>query len=166
VADRYICRRTAAAEFPITSSRLHELSAGRFWAAAFLWSVEDLFLAVPCTLLLVIVSVASSNPVTRLLSTRFFAFAATISYAFYLFHLPVLQMLSGPSVGQTWSALIRIVSLSLAILVPACFILYQTIENPFLKLKSRLRRVGNAAIPDVGEMRHDRFDPKPAGIPV
>ena len=140
----------------IHQGRLHALALGHYSSAARLWSIEDLLSGAACALLLVTVGLAPSNLITRILSTQFFSFAAGISYAMYLVHLPVLQAFLHEGYKPGWGFFFKTGAISLAILVPLCAILNRAIEEPFLKMKSHLRRIGGRVIPDVSEMRHDR----------
>jgi peptidoglycan/LPS O-acetylase OafA/YrhL len=137
-------------------ARLHQILIGHFSLGAKLWAIEDVLSGSACALLLLTVSLSPNNAITRILSTRFFAFAAAISYAMYLFHLPVLQAVLRSEHKPSLSLFLRTGAISLAILVPVCFILNRAVEEPFLKLKSHLRRIAGRVVPDVSEMRHDR----------
>jgi peptidoglycan/LPS O-acetylase OafA/YrhL len=142
----------------IHQARLHSLALGHYSSAARLWSIEDLLSGTACVLLLITVGLAPNNLITKILSTRFFAFAAAISYAVYLVHLPVLQALLHEGYKPSWRLFLKTGAISLAILVPLTVILNRAVEEPFLKMKSHLRRIGGRVIPDVSEMRHDRTE--------
>ncbi len=71
---------------------------------------------------------------TMLLTWRPLVWLGTVSYGFYLFHLPALQLLEhyGPA---SWA--VR-TALALALAIAAAALSHRLIERPFLRLKDRL----------------------------
>jgi peptidoglycan/LPS O-acetylase OafA/YrhL len=116
-------------------------SASRALPASFA-AIDETAGGIGCACLLIAASAAHMGWFSRLVATPFVAFAAAISYAFYLLHLTVLDAL-GPLLGGILhhAAFVWLVAAGLLVLLPLCLLAHHAIEKPFLERKARLRRV-------------------------
>ncbi len=119
----------------ILNVRIGSLEIGKAFA-----SLEDLIAAVACDMVFLALAVAPTNPLTRLLSGRVFAFASAMSFSFYLYHMTVIDAFAGTHPHPSWTLCFRVTLLSLAVLLPICYVIYTFVETPFLKIKARLKR--------------------------
>jgi peptidoglycan/LPS O-acetylase OafA/YrhL len=79
--------------------------------------------------------------VAWVLKRRVFTFTGDISYGIYLWHLPILILLR-PRIADVWVRAACVVGLTLI----AAYASRRVVENPFLRLKDRLRTTSVAGI--------------------
>jgi peptidoglycan/LPS O-acetylase OafA/YrhL len=109
------------------------------------WMPQQIMLSAGATAVLIFALVTrdtpagDGNPLLRLLGWRPLVWLGTVSYGFYLFHLPALQLLEHYGRGS-W-ALRTMLALALAIIAAAAS--HRLVERPFLRLKDRLQTTGN-----------------------
>jgi len=119
---------------------LHVTPHGGHLRPAFFAAFDEAIGGLGCAFLLVAANYARTGWFGRLVASPAVAFAAAISYAIYLFHYTVLAGVSERIHGAGRGALLGLVALGLAILVPLCYAAHHAIEKPFLERKARLRR--------------------------
>jgi peptidoglycan/LPS O-acetylase OafA/YrhL len=107
---------------------------------AFFASFDEAAGGLGCACLLVAASEWRTGWFGRFIASPFVAFAAAISYAFYLLHLTVLNALGASLGGLRHGGFLALIAGGLLILVPVCFAAHHAIEQPFLERKARLRR--------------------------
>lgn len=139
--------------FDVHYDRMMALRIGKFGIGTALFSISDFIAAIACVLVVLALAGSPANPISRLLSSRFFAFASTLSFAFYIFHETVLQAFTGRTPHPSWTLFAVSTALSLAVLVPLCYLEYRFVETPFLKIKSTLKRSKQVHVPDLSDVR-------------
>jgi peptidoglycan/LPS O-acetylase OafA/YrhL len=85
--------------------------------------------------LLILCAVIGDAPVVRLLGARPIRFVGVISYALYLWHVPILGAFGVHSHFEGWQSAAAIMLTFMAAATS-----YYVIERPFLRLKTRQRR--------------------------
>jgi peptidoglycan/LPS O-acetylase OafA/YrhL len=111
-------------------------------------AVDDTVAAIGAASLLLFAIASAEHPLSRFLSSRVMVVAASLSYAWYLFHptaLDAAQKLSTialrtlgnvhPDVAYTATVLLTVLAL-----LPFCYLIHIGIERPFLRKKDRVLR--------------------------
>jgi peptidoglycan/LPS O-acetylase OafA/YrhL len=127
-------------QFLAHRSWLHFAATGGHLKAPLFASVDEILAGCGCVLLLVAASGTPTSWFGRFVAARWVAYAAAISYSFYLFHLTILTSIAAHLSGDGYKHFALLVGASLIILIPICFIAHAFVEKPFLERKARLRR--------------------------
>jgi peptidoglycan/LPS O-acetylase OafA/YrhL len=129
-------------------------------------AVDDTVAAIGAASLLLFVIVLAEHPVSRFLSSRVMAVAASLSYGWYLFHptaLDAMQKLStivlrtfgNVHPGVAYAATVLLTALAL---LPFCYAIHIWIERPFLRKKDRVLRPDVPTISERGLARGNLSD--------
>ncbi len=122
------------------NSWLHVAASSAHKAALFA-SVDEVLGGCGCACLLVAANYAGSGWFGRIVASPIVAFAAALSYGFYLFHYTVIGAVHDRFAGAGLRAVAELIAVSLVILVPLCALTYYGVEKYFLDRKARLKRV-------------------------
>ncbi len=148
-----VCFRPIGWAFDVHWDQILGLKLGAVPVGLALASVQDLISSVACVMVILVFAASPSNPLARLLSSRAFAVASQISFGFYIYHLTVITAFVGPNPHPSWPFFLKSTALSLAILLPMCYLLYTFIENPFLKIKSTVKRSKGPHVTDWSDVQ-------------
>jgi peptidoglycan/LPS O-acetylase OafA/YrhL len=124
---------------------LHLAGAGHMRPALFA-SIDETAGGIGCVCLLLAADSVRSGWFARFVASPWVAFAAAISYAFYLLHFTVLTGLAAFVRGGGMHALVLMIGIALLALVPLCALAHHAIEKPFLDRKARLRRFRDVGV--------------------
>lgn len=125
-----------------------------------LWepTISDLVGAASVALLIFTFAEGHFASVTRVARSTFVAWAAGISYAVYLFHMPIIRAVGvvlGPATGNL--GLLRLGVIGIPLILSAAALVHRFIEMPFLVLKEQQTDSG------LSKEGVPRFRPQPVG---
>jgi peptidoglycan/LPS O-acetylase OafA/YrhL len=123
-----------------------------FHLGALILALLDFQASIVGVTLLLALACSLENPITRLLSSRPFAMASEISFGFYIYHLTVVTAIVGAHPQASWPNFFKTAALSLAILLPLCYLLFRFVESPFLRIKSTVKRSKSTGPGDLSDV--------------
>jgi peptidoglycan/LPS O-acetylase OafA/YrhL len=101
------------------------------------------------------------GPVRRVLRSRPFVYVGLLSYALYLWHFPVFELLTEQRAPELWRPLRH--ALKFAITFAAAAFTYHVVDPPFTRWRQRVRPGGAAEAAATGTGRTSSTAPPPPG---
>ena len=105
--------------------------------------IADCFAAISAAALFYGLWISDSRIVARFMESRFVTEAAALAYGIYLFHWPILGVVTkafGAAHGSRAGTL-GALALSVSLILPVAYCMHRFVENPFLTANERLRRL-------------------------